>query len=570
MNRTRNRRDLAVIGIVFAVILFWMVDKISYQVRTDRAQGMSLDTAMNRLFTDILSRPSHFSTNRADLMAGAVSLIALGLVALYNAGWRRERNGEEHGSATWGTARDIRPFMDRKAFNNIQFTQTEGLSIDTHKTQRNINAFIIGGSGTGKTRFFIMPNLRRALTSYAVTDPKGEIMRDYGMELASRGYQVRTLNLIDFAQSNHFNPMKYFSRNDPEVSILRLTENLINNTSGSSSKESSDSFWVSSERALLNALIAFVYFSETDPSLPMVIDLVGRMGASEQDENKRFDVDLMFESAKHTVAAFIKDPELYDDEATRIIQGLEFAIKEYTPFTQGAGETKKSIIISLGNRLAPMQVGHVRAMLSDDDIDLGRIGKEKTVLFLELSDTDRTFSFLASIFYQCLFEENIYIADHSPEGHVQVPIQCLLDEFANIGKIPDFEQRISTFRSRWISACIVLQSYSQGKALYKEQWDTIVGNCDSILYLGSNDNTTNEWLSKRLGSGTIDVREDSQSYGMSGSSTKSWHKVKRELLTTDELALIRSDECVYTLRGVRPFLSKKIDPSAFVYKEKRS
>ncbi|MCH3975494.1 VirD4-like conjugal transfer protein, CD1115 family [Bifidobacterium tibiigranuli] len=570
MRRTRSTRDLTIFGIVFAVILFWIVDKVCFQVRVDHARGMSIDAISNRLFTDIISRPLHFSLYRTDLLAATASLVALGLIVLYNAGWRKERNGEEHGSASWGTAKDIRSFMDRKTAKNIQFTQTEGLSIDTHQTQRNINAFIIGGSGTGKTRFFIMPNLRRALTSYAVTDPKGEIMRDYGLELASRGYQVRCLNLIDFAQSNHFNPMKYFNREDPEVSILRLTENLINNTSGAAAKESSDSFWVSSERALLNALIAFVYFAEEDPSLPMVIDLVGRMGASEQDENKRFDVDLMFESAKHMVASYLKDPDQFDDDATRIIQGLEFAIKEYTPFTQGAGETKKSIIISLGNRLAPMQVGNVRAMLSDDDIDLGRLGKEKTVLFLELSDTDRTFSFLASIFYQCLFEENIYIADHSPEGHVQVPIQCLLDEFANIGKIPDFEQRISTFRSRWISACIVMQSYSQGKAMYKEQWDTIVGNCDSILYLGSNDNTTNEWLSKRLGSGTIDVREDSQSYGMSGSSTKSWHKVKRELMTPDELALIRSDECVYTLRGVRPFLSKKINPSTFVYEAKRS
>ncbi|MDN6522964.1 MAG: type IV secretory system conjugative DNA transfer family protein, partial [Bifidobacterium crudilactis] len=341
MTRTRSQRDLTIFGVIFAVILFWMVNKISFQVRVDQAQGMSLDMISNRLFTDIIANPFHFSLDRTDLLAATASLVVLGLVVLYNVGWRRQRNGEEHGSATWGTMKDIRPFMDNKSVNNIQFTQSEGLSLDARRTQRNLNAFIIGGSGTGKTRSFIMPNLRRALTSYAVTDPKGEIMRDYGMELASRGYQVRCLNLIDFAQSNHFNPMKYFNRQDPEVSILRLTENLINNTSGAAAKESSDSFWVSSERALLNALIAFVYFAEEQPSLPMVIDLVGRMGASEQDENKRFDVDLMFESAKHMVAAFMNDPDQFDDEATRIIQGLEFAIKEYTPFTQGAGETKK-------------------------------------------------------------------------------------------------------------------------------------------------------------------------------------------------------------------------------------
>ena len=560
----RNPKTTSIMAVVFSLAVFWATNRISYGIRLEIRGNADVLAAVNQSVSMFLSAPWWLSLERIDVSIAIVLGLLTMLVVIFGSGWRTMRAGEEHGSATWGHHGDIRPFMDRTRTSNIQFTQTEGLSVDTHQTGRNLNALIVGAAGTGKTRSFIMPNLRRALTSYAVTDPKGEIMRDYGIELASRGYQVRSLNLIDFARSNHFNPMRYFNREDPEVSILRLTENLINNTSGSS-KETGDSFWVSSEKALLNALIAFVYFAEEDPSLPKVIDMIGRMGASEQDENKRFDVDFMFESAQRMVSSYIADPDGFDEGATRVIQGLQFAVKQYTPFTQGAAETKKSIIISLGNRLAPMQVGHVRRMLADDDIDLGGIGREKTVLFLELSDTDRTFSFLASIFYQCLFEENIYIADHSPEGHVQVPIQCLLDEFANTGKIPDFEQRISTFRSRWISACIVMQSYSQGKAMYKEHWDTIVGNCDSILYLGSNDNTTNEWMSKRLGSGTIDVREDSRSFGMNGSSTQSWHKVKRELLTPDELGVIDSNQCVYILRGVRPFLSRKIDPAHFAY-----
>lgn len=560
----RDTKTTSIMAIVFSLAVLWIADRLSYGIRMEIGSDADVLSALNRAVSMFLADPWRLSMQRIDLTIGIIMGILTVLVVAFGSGWRTMRAGEEHGSATWGRHSDIRPFMDRTRRANIQFTRSEGLSVDTHRTGRNLNGLIVGAAGTGKTRSFIMPNLRRALTSYAVTDPKGEIMRGYGIELASRGYQVRSLNLIDFARSNHFNPMRYFNREEPEVSILRLTENLINNTSGSS-KETGDSFWVSSEKALLNALIAFVYFAEDDPSLPKVIDLIGRMGASEQDENKRFDVDFMFESAQRVVSSYIADPDGFDEGATRVIQGLQFAVKQYTPFTQGAAETKKSIIISLGNRLAPMQVGHVRAMLADDDIDLGGIGREKTVLFLELSDTDRTFSFLASIFYQCLFEENIYIADHSPEGHVQVPIQCLLDEFANIGKIPDFEQRISTFRSRWISACIVVQSYSQGKALYKDHWDTIVGNCDSILYLGSTDNTTNEWLSKRLGSGTIDVREDSRSRGMNGSSTESWHKVKRELLTPDELGVIDSNQCVYILRGVRPFLSRKIDPSHFAY-----
>ena len=560
----RDTKTTSIMAVVFSLAVLWVADRLSCGIRMEIGSNADVLSALNRAVSMFLADPWRLSMQHIDLIIGIGMGVPTGLVAALGSGWRTTRAGEEHGSATWGRHGDIRPFLDRTRTTNIQFTRSEGLSVDTQRTGRNLNGLIVGAAGTGKTRSFIMPNLRRALTSYAVTDPKGEIMRGYGMELASRGYQVRSLNLIDFARSNHFNPMRYFNREDPEVSILRLTENLINNTSGSS-KETGDSFWVSSEKALLNALIAFVYFAEDDPSLPKVIDLVGRMGASEQDENKRFDVDFMFESAQRMVASYIADPDGFDEGATRVIQGLQFAVKQYTPFTQGAGETKKSIIISLGNRLAPMQVGHVRRMLADDDIDLGGIGREKTVLFLELSDTDRTFSFLASIFYQCLFEENISIADHSPEGHVQVPIQCLLDEFANIGKIPDFEQRIATFRSRWISACIVVQSYSQGKALYKDHWDTIVGNCDSILYLGSNDNTTNEWMSKRLGSGTIDVREDSRSFGMNGSSTESWHKVKRELLTPDELGAIDSNQCVYILRGVRPFLSRKIDPSHFAH-----
>jgi type IV secretion system protein VirD4 len=566
----------AALTIITMIIASLCANAAMSAYRTLTSQGKGLSDAISGSI-DAMAHPWPVSMQREDLIAGLMGMITVLLIALYiYASQHHYRYGEEHGSAHWADSTAMAPFTEPDPKRNMQFTQTEGLSIDTRATQRNLNVLAAGGSGAGKTRSYVLPNLRNANMSYAITDPKGEIHRETAEHLAAHGYDVKALNLIDMPQSAGFNPMAYINPNTPEPAILRLTENLVSNTTGEN-RNSSDGFWDRAERALLNALIAWVYFIEDNPDLTQVVDMLSGMEASEQDETKMSVIDAKMSAAKDMIdeinngkATWI-DEHMDPRELERIADGLSFAYAQYRTFLQGAGETKKSIIISLGVRLAPLHVRQVREILKGNDIDLHSIGQRPTAIYVMVPDTEITFNFLAAVFYQCLFETAIYDAEHSG-GQLPVQLHCFLDEFANIGKIPNFTRLIATVRSRGISISIIIQAIAQLKAMYKDDWEVIVGNCDSLLFLGAGkgDWSTPEWISKLLGNETIDTRDISDSRGTSSSYSISVRQSKRELLTPDELGSEKfpTDRCIYMLRGVSPFLSHKINPNTPIRRPK--
>ena len=535
--------------------LFWLGDKIGYQIRTDLDEGTSVIDLMNRFWLD-LYHPFHLSTNHTDLLCGIAAMGVGLLIWAYKYTARLNlRSGEEHGSAHWGAPKDIKPFIDPVESHNIRFTATERLSIDTRRTLRNLNALLLGSSGSGKTRYYVKPNLLSVDMNWTVTDPKGELKRDTEHAMRDRGYQVNTLDLIHLDRSDQFNPMRYIDSKEPQSAILRLTDNLVTNATGD--RKTGDSFWQDAEKALLCALIAWTYYTENNPTLNQVTDTLDRMGASEQDEDKECIIDALFAETQTEIHRMCEHPDDYDEETQSMLDGLAFACAQYNTFLKGAGETKKSIIITTGVHLAPLQVREVRRILDGDDIRLETLDQGKRIIYLELPDTNATFSFIASVFYQCLFETLVRKADANPDGILDRDVHCMLDEFANIGKIPNFVRLIATIRSRRISCSIILQTVSQGKSLYKDDWETIAGNCDSQLFLGGNEPSTTKYISDRLGDQTIDVIETSETKGLNGSWTRSTRKNARKLLTPDELGRIPSDRCIYLLRGIPPFFSQR-------------
>lgn len=516
---------------------------------------MSVIDLMNRFWLD-LYHPFHLSTNHIDLLCGLTAMgIGLLIWAYKYTARLNLRSGEEHGSAHWGTPKDIRPFIDPVESHNIRFTATERLSIDTRLTLRNLNTLLLGSSGSGKTRYYVKPNLLSVDMNWAVTDPKGELKRDTEHAMRNHGYQVNTLDLIHLDRSDRFNPMRYIDPEEPQSAILRLTDNLVTNATGD--RKTGDSFWQDAEKALLCALIAWTYYTENNPTLNQVTDALDRMGASEQDEDREYIIDALFAETQTEIHRMREHPDDYDKETQAMLDGLAFACAQYNTFLKGAGETKKSIIITTGVHLAPLQVREVRRILDGDDIRLETLDQGKRVVYLELPDTNATFSFIASVFYQCLFETLVRKADANPDGILDRDVHCMLDEFANIGKIPNFVRLIATIRSRRISCSIILQTVSQGKSLYKDDWETIAGNCDSQLFLGGNEPSTTKYISDRLGDQTIDVIETSETKGLNGSWTRSTRKNARKLLTPDELGRIPSDRCIYLLRGIPPFFSQR-------------
>lgn len=563
--RHSNRAVIAVTELA----AFWAADLVCMQARHLAAAGSDLTDILQQAPMVLYQDPLRLSFDQMDMLAGLTAAGIMALVWFYR--WidrKNYRDREEYGSAEWGEGRDIEPYCDPEPAENLQMTATEALSLDVNATHRNLNVAVIGGSGSGKTRGYVKPNLMRMNMNYAITDPKGEIYRSCSDALRERGYAVRKLDLVDMATSDRFNPLAYINPDKPEESIMLLSDNLIRNTEErQNAGAGGDQFWTKAEKALYNALLTFVYYTAEHPSMPAMIDLVAAMQASEEDEQAMSEVDARMSASRDMIREVREHPDEWDDEVHRIVDGLDFATAQYRTFEQGAGETKKSIIISAGVRLAPMQVPQVRALLGghdgtdtiglDDFCDGGR-----TALFLVLPDTNRTFNFLAAILYQMLFERTIYEADHAPEGHLPVPLHCFLDEFANIGQIPNFEQLIGTIRGRWISVSVILQDIAQIKARYKDNWETIVGNCDSILCLGvgKGDETTPKWVSGLLGKETIDLRDNNITKGSHGSFTINNRRAGRELLTPDEIGKLPDDRCIYLLRGVKPFLSAKTDP----------
>ena len=454
---------------------------------------------------------------------------------------KKYRHGMEYGSARWGTAKDIEPFMASKFADNIILTKTERLMMSNRppdpKNARNKNVLVVGGSGSGKTRFWLKPNLLQCHSSYVVTDPKGTIVLECGNVMLKNGYKVKILNTINFKKSMHYNPFAYVHS---EKDILKLVTTLMTNTKGEGS--GGDPFWEKSERLLLTALIAYLHYEAPveEQNFATLLEMLNTMQVLEDDEEYQNPVDLLFEELAK------KKPN-------------SFAGRQYKLYKLAAGKTAKSILISCGARLAPFDIQELRDLTMYDELQLDTLGDKKTALFLIMSDTDSTFNFLISMVYTQLFNLLCDKADDQYGGKLPVHVRCLIDECANIGQIPNLEKLVATIRSREISACLVLQARSQLKAIYKDNADTIVGNMDSQIFLGGSEPTTLKDLSEMLGKETIDAFNTSDTRGNSPSYGTTFQKMGHELLSRDELAVLDGGKCILQLRGVRPFLSDKYD-----------
>ena len=482
------------------------------------------------------------SLHPLDLLVGLCCGAGLRLaVYLRGKNAKKYRHGMEYGSARWGTAKDIEPFMAPKFADNIILTKTERLMMSNRppdpKNARNKNVLVVGGSGSGKTRFWLKPNLLQCHSSYVVTDPKGSIVVECGNALLKNGYKLKILNTINFSKSMHYNPFAYVHS---EKDILKLVTTLMTNTKGEGS--GGDPFWEKSERLLLTALIAYLHYEAPveEQNFATLLEMLNTMQVLEDDEEYQNPVDLLFEELGK------KKPN-------------SFAVRQYKLYKLAAGKTAKSILISCGARLAPFDIQELRDLTMYDELALDTLGDKKTALFLIMSDTDSTFNFLISMVYTQLFNLLCDKADDVYGGKLPIHVRCLIDECANIGQIPNLEKLVATIRSREISACLVLQARSQLKAIYKDNADTIVGNMDSQIFLGGSEPTTLKDLSEMLGKETIDAFNTSDTRGNSPSYGTTFQKMGHELLSRDELAVLDGGKCILQLRGVRPFLSDKYD-----------
>ena len=478
-----------------------------------------------------------------DLLIG-IAVAGLMKFIVYTKGKKAKkfREGKEYGSARWGNAKDIKPYIDEKYDNNVLFTNTERLTMNGRpsnpKYARNKNVLVIGGSGSGKTRFFVKPNLMQMHSSYVVTDPKGTIVLECGKMLEENGYEIKILNTINFKKSMKYNPFAYLKS---EKDILKLVQTIIANTKGEGEKAGED-FWVKAEKLYYTALIGYIYYEapREEKNFKTLLDMIDASEVREDDESYMNPIDRLFEALEK------KRP-------------THFAVKQYKKYKLAAGKTAKSILISCGARLAPFDIEELRELMSEDEMALDTIGDKKTALFVIISDTDDTFNFVVSIMYSQLFNLLCDKADDVYGGRLPVHVRFLLDEFANIGLIPKFEKLIATIRSREISASIILQSQSQLKAIYKDHADTIIGNCDSTLFLGGKEKTTLKELSETLGKETIDLYNTSETRSNQKSFGLNYQKVGKELMSQDEITVMDGGKCIFQLRGVRPFLSDKFD-----------
>lgn len=544
------------------LMFLWFFAKIGEAVRL--APGIDASTKLLGLadgFT--LAFQTTFPGAAADWLVGLIGAAFIRLVVYVKGkNARKYRKNVEYGSARWGNKTDIAPFMDPKPENNIILTQTEGLMMSGRPKNpayaRNKNVLVVGGSGSGKTRFFIKPNLMQLHSSYVVTDPKGTVLVECG-KLLARGapklgkdgkplrnkkgrivyepYQIKVFNTINFKKSMHYNPFAYIHC---EKDILKLVTVLIANTKGEG--KSGDDFWVKAETLLYTALIGYIYYEapQNEQNFSTLVEMINAMEVREDDESFKNAVDLLFDALEQ------KDPD-------------HFALRQYKKYKLAAGKTAKSILISCGARLAPFDIAEVREITMYDELELDMVGDRKTALFFIISDTDATFNFLVSMAYTQLFNLLCERADDKYGGRLPVHVRCLIDEAANIGQIPNLEKLMATIRSREISACLVLQAQSQLKALYKDNMDTIIGNCDSSLFLGGKEETTLKSWSSLLGKETIDMYNTSVTKGNQESHGQNFQKLGKDLMSMDELAVMDGGKCLLQVRGVRPFLSKKYD-----------
>ena len=537
-----NMKKLFLLNLPYLLFVY-PFDKLAQAFRL--APGADLSGKLLSIgdgFTAAFSSP-WLSFHPTDLLIGIAGAVVLRMaVYLKGKNAKKYRHGIEYGSARWGTAADIAPYMDKDFFQNIPMTQTERITMASRPKQpkyaRNKNILVIGGSGSGKTRFFCKPSLLQAHSSYVCTDPKGTLLPEIGTFLERKKYRIKCLNLINFRKSMKYNPLAYIRS---EKDILKLVNALIMNTKGEGEKSSED-FWVKAERLYYSALIGYIWYEATEEEKNFItlLDLINASEAREDDETYQSPVDLLFSQLEE------REPD-------------HFAVKQYRKFKMAAGKTLKSILISCGARLAPFDIKELRNLMEYDELELDTLGDQKTALFVILSDTDSTFNFVAALMYSQLFNLLCDKADDFYGGRLPVHVRLILDEFANIGQIPNFDKLIATIRSREISASIILQSQSQLKTIYKDAADTIVGNCDSTLFLGGKEKSTLKEISELLGKETIDLYNQSENRGSQVSHGLSYQKLGKELMTQDELAVMDGGKCIFMLRGVRPFLSDKYD-----------
>ena len=526
------------------LIVWYLVNRLSWLYRqSDVSEAAYKISYVFLHFSEAFSR-AFPSFHPKDVLAGMIAAVAFkGFVYLKSKEAKKFRHGVEYGSARWGNAKDIAPYEDKEnEDNNILLTATEKLTMSSRpknpKYARNKNCVVIGGSGSGKTRFFVKPQLMQLHSSYVVTDPKGTLLVETGNMLQKNGYEIKVLNTINFSKSMHYNPFKYIKC---EKDILKLVNTLISNTKGEGEKAAED-FWVKSERLLYQAYIGYIWYEapEEEQNFSLLLDMINASEVREDDESFKNPVDLLFDDLE------AQNPE-------------HFAVRQYKKYKLSAGKTAKSIMVSCGARLSPFDIGELRALTEYDEMDLESIGKRKSALFIIISDTDATFNFLVSIMYSQLFNLLCELADDKYGGRLPVHVRFLADEFANIGQIPNFEKLIATIRSREISASIILQSQSQLKAIYKDNADTILGNCDTTLFLGGKESTTLKEMSEMLGKETIDMYNTSDTRGSNPTYGMNYQKLGKELMSKDELAVMDGGKCILQLRGVRPFFSDKYD-----------
>lgn len=537
MDKSKTKK-IILLSIPF-LIFGWLGNKLSYAYYAAGKELRVFFLGLGDVFTNPLPSLRPF-----DLIFGAaIGSVMLLVMHVKRKNAKKFRHGEEYGSAAWGNSEDIKPYVDYTSFaNNVILTQTERLTMgkpSAPKYARNKNILVIGGSGSGKTRFFVKPNLMQLHSSYVVTDPKGTVLVECGKLLTDNKYRIKVFNTVKFNKSMHYNPFAYIHS---EVDILKFVEVLIKNTSGQGEKAAED-FWVKSERLLYTAYIAMMqYYPKEERNFETLIGMIADSTTSENDENYKNGIDLMFEALEK------ENPGC-------------FAVNQYKQYKLAAGKTAKSILISCGARLAPFAIREVLEITSYDEMQLDTIGDRKTALFIIISDTDATFNFLVAMMYSQMFNLLCTKADNNPDGSGRLKhhVRCILDEFANIGQIPDFEKLIATIRSREISASIILQSQSQLKAIYKDNADTIIGNCDTTLFLGGKEKSTLKEISESLDKATIDTYNTSDTRGQSRSYGMNYQKLGRELMTAGEIQKMDGAKCILQIRGVKPFFSDKFD-----------
>ena len=535
-------------GVILSIpylIIFYLADKCFWLYRHCIGDSMIEKIGVMLMNFQLAFTNWLPSFHMQDLLGGVVTVLIFRLILYYKTkNAKKFRHGEEYGSARWGNRKDIEPFEDPVFENNIILTETERLTMNsrpkTPKYARNKNVIVIGGSGSGKTRFYVKPNLMQMTdrVSYVVTDPKGTIIVECGKMLVNGGYRIKVLNMINFKKSMHYNPFHYIRS---EKDILKLVNTIIANTKGEGEKSTED-FWIKAERLLYSALIGYIWYEapEEEQNFSTLLEFINASETREDDEEFKNAVDELFEELE------AENPE-------------HFAVRQYRKYKLAAGKTAKSILISCGARLAPFDIQELREIMSYDEMELDMIGDQKTAMFVIISDTDDTFNFVVAIMYTQLFNLLCDKADDEHGGRLPYHVRLLLDEFSNIGQIPKFDKLIATIRSREISASIILQSQSQLKTIYKDAAETITGNCDTVLFLGGKESSTLKEISETLGKETIDLYNTSDTRGTSQSYGLNYQKTGKELMSRDELAVMDGNKCILQLRGVRPFLSNKYD-----------